>query len=200
LRSYGIYQLSDEKVKVDFRGNGGDSRKIALHVGDTIFVQPDNPNKLKHRGRKGIIKGFIRDDIGNVVMAKVQFMDTKRPGKVDLQDIVLKEAPVPEAMVEPHDLTKPRYLPEAVPDSLFTKSELSRRGLVPIYDKVAFVKYPEQRREYKLFSIEQVREQKRQESSLRFRSVTSKEEVLKRREHAIQVRKEQLNMHCTENS
>jgi hypothetical protein len=42
-----------------------------------------------------------------------------------------------------------RYLPEEVPDHLFTQNKLKRMGLVPTEEHVAFVVYPEQGREYK---------------------------------------------------
>lgn len=195
MNSYVIHELTDEKVKVEFKGHDGSRRKITLHVEDTIYVQPDNPNKLKHRGRQAVIKGFRKDELGNVIQAKVQFLDTKRPGRVDLMDIVLQKTPDPEVRIEQNDSSKPRYLPEDVPDSLFTKSELSQMGLVHLKDEVAYVSYPEQRREYKLYFIDHVRVQKKQKSSLILNVVDTIEEVLNRRKNAIKVRGEQLKMH-----
>ena len=46
-----------------------------------------------------------------------------------------------------------RYLPEDVPDNLFTKNKLNQMGLVPTQEHQAFVVYPEQKREYKLYNI-----------------------------------------------
>lgn len=56
---YVIHVLLDDKVKVKYDGQDGARRKITLHVEDTIFVQPDNPNKLKHRGRQAVIKASL---------------------------------------------------------------------------------------------------------------------------------------------
>jgi hypothetical protein len=186
---------------VEYRSHDGKRRKITLHVNDIIVVQPDNPNKLKHRGRQAVIKGFIENAYGQVIQTKVQFTDNKRPGRVDLEDIVLKALPEKESKVEQIDLSKTRYLPETVPDSLFTKAELSRMGLVPLHDEeVAYVRYPEQRREYKLFTIDQTREPKRQKSSLKYKSIDSIENVLTRRQSTMKVREEQLKLHPLGNS
>lgn len=122
---------------------------------------------------------------------KVQFMDTKRLGRVDLENIVLQETPEQEVRVEHYDLSKPRYLPETVPDSLFTKSELSRMGLVPLHDEVAYVRYPE--RDTNCFRLTRS-ETKEAVSSLLVNAVDSIEEVLKRRKNAIEVRNEQLRV------
>ncbi|NEW09515.1 hypothetical protein GK047_26625 [Paenibacillus sp. SYP-B3998] len=200
MRRYVIYVLTEDKVKVEYQGHDGARRKITFHVEDTVVVQSDNPNKLRHRGRQAVIKSFIGNDFGNVVKAKVQFTDNKRPGRVDLEDIVLKASPEQESKVEQVNLSKTRYLPETAPDSLFTKVELSRMGLVPLHDEVAYVRYPEQRREYKLFSIDETRESKRQKSSLLFKSVDSTEDVLTRRANAIKVRDEQFKLLPARNS
>ena len=42
-----------------------------------------------------------------------------------------------------------RFLPEEVPDHLFTQNKLNRMGLATTSEHVAYVSYPEQKREYK---------------------------------------------------
>jgi hypothetical protein len=85
-----------------------------------------------------------------------------------------------------------RYLPEEVPDHLFTKNRLSRMGLVPTQEHVAFVSYPEQKREYKLYDIVATRKPKRQNGlSLVIKDLTV-EQVLQERKHELEVRKNQF--------
>lgn len=57
-----------------------------------------------------------------------------------------------------------RYLPEEVPDNLFTRNELNYMGRVPIEIKFpdAIVSYEDQKREFNLYEIEKTREPKRQ--------------------------------------
>lgn len=54
-----------------------------------------------------------------------------------------------------------QYLPEEVPDHLFTQSRLSRMGLKPTAD-LAYVVYPEQKTKYKLFHIDETQQRKQQ--------------------------------------
>ncbi|MGZ0086844.1 hypothetical protein ACWNXI_15090 [Caldibacillus thermoamylovorans] len=86
-----------------------------------------------------------------------------------------------------------RYLPEEVPDHLFTQNKLKRMGLVPTEEHVAFVVYPEQGREYKLYDIQATRRPKRQKGfSLQIRDLTV-EQVLQERKRELEVRKVQLS-------
>lgn len=88
-----------------------------------------------------------------------------------------------------------RYLPEELPDHLFTQNKLSLLGLVPIGEYVAYVSYPEQRNEYKLFDINATRQQKKQKSSglLTRLGTLTVEDILKDRENEMKVRKSQLH-------
>lgn len=60
-------------------------RKVDLIEGNKYIVNPINKNKYKHRGRKIILQGIERDTYGAV--AKVKFLDTKRVGKVEIDDL-----------------------------------------------------------------------------------------------------------------
>lgn len=85
----------------------------------------------------------------------------------------------------------PRYLPQDVPDHLFTHNELKQMGLVPTQEFEAYVLYPEQKREYKLYNVNDARKSKRQSGISIIPKDYIVQEVLKRRKHAIEVREEQ---------
>nr|WP_304220249.1 hypothetical protein [Fredinandcohnia onubensis] len=55
-----------------------------------------------------------------------------------------------------------RYLPEEVPDNLFTRNELKYMGLIPIdpNEPEAWVNYTDRKKEYKLFHIDKTRKPK----------------------------------------
>ncbi|WP_420768594.1 hypothetical protein ACNR9V_01010 [Parageobacillus thermoglucosidasius] len=59
-----------------------------------------------------------------------------------------------------------RYLPEEVPNYLFTRNELKQMGLVPINEEEheAWVTYTDQKREYKLYHINKTRRPKPQKN------------------------------------
>ncbi|BAU28997.1 hypothetical protein DFP93_103155 [Aneurinibacillus soli] len=62
--------------------------RITLYIGGTYIVQPDNKLKLKHRHRLCTIQGFIGNEFSwEGIKAKVKFLDTKRPGRVDIGDL-----------------------------------------------------------------------------------------------------------------
>ncbi|UGB29959.1 hypothetical protein [Metabacillus sp. B2-18] len=85
-----------------------------------------------------------------------------------------------------------RYLPEEVPDYLFTQNKLNRMGLATTSEHVAYVYYPEQKREYKLFDINNTRKCKQQTGfSLVVKDMTV-EQVLKERRRELKLRKNQL--------
>lgn len=84
------------------------------------------------------------------------------------------------------------YLPEEVPGHLFTQSRLSRMGLAPTEGHVAFVLYPEQRRQYKLFNIDGTKKRKQQKGLSLVQKDATIEQILAEREHEMKVRKSQL--------
>ncbi|OAB41777.1 hypothetical protein PBAT_20545 [Paenibacillus antarcticus] len=85
-----------------------------------------------------------------------------------------------------------RYLPEEVPDHLFTQSRLSRMGLASTGEHVAFVLYPEQRQQYKLFDIDGTKKRKQQKGLSLVQKDATVEQILAERKHEIEVRKSQL--------
>ncbi|MFC0212454.1 hypothetical protein ACFFK0_08265 [Paenibacillus chartarius] len=84
------------------------------------------------------------------------------------------------------------YLPEEVPDHLFTQSRLSRMGLAPTAEHVAYVIYPEQRQQFKLFDIVATRKRKQQKGMSGMIKDLTVDEVLAERRREMEVRKSQL--------
>jgi hypothetical protein len=73
-----------------------------------------------------------------------------------------------------------RYAPKEVPDHLFTRNELSKMGLVQTGEHEAFVYYPDQKREFKLFNIEETRIPKKQSGFSLVMTDRTLEETLQR--------------------
>lgn len=84
------------------------------------------------------------------------------------------------------------FLPEEVPDHLFTQSRLSRMGLTPTADPVAYVVYPEQKTKYKLFDINGTRQRKQQKGLSLVQKDATVDQILAERRHEIEVRRMQL--------
>lgn len=74
-----------DKIFVTISNSEGVLRKVTLIPGETYNINPPNKQKLKHRDRKVIFKGLVSKD--GYVTARVQFLDTKRPGKVEIDDL-----------------------------------------------------------------------------------------------------------------
>lgn len=161
---YEIKIWNSNEVQVILRIDQKINRDLMIKVGETYWVQPDNPLKRKHRGKQCVVKGFIKDDLGTVEAAEVYLIGSKRSGKVEITDLVqeLKEEPLrpyPDKIVQGPE---PRYNRENVPDILFTDSELKQMGKVPIGEAEAFVVYADQKREFKLYNINATRDRKKQ--------------------------------------
>ena len=86
------------------------------------------------------------------------------------------------------------YLPEEVPDHLFTQSRLSRMGLAPTAEHVAYVAYPEQRQSFKLYDISGTKKRKPQKGLSGMIKDLTVDEVLAERKRELEVRKNQLGM------
>lgn len=70
-----------EKAKVSVYKDSEIIRKVDIKVGKELVVKPINKQKLKHRDRRVIITKFLEDKVA------VKFVDTKRNGKVDIEDL-----------------------------------------------------------------------------------------------------------------
>lgn len=69
-------------------GKAERTRVVRIEVGREFEVQPPNPQKLKHRGRRCTVVGWVFDDIGFLSAVSVKFADNGRRGRVDLEDLV----------------------------------------------------------------------------------------------------------------
>lgn len=196
MKSIEIRSISVNAVQVIVKNQSVTEKMLTICIGDQLVVQPINKLSTKNRGRKCIIINFIYDDLRHISKAKVKFLDTNRNGQVLISDLAAEYDtdaipsiplhPIPEPVS-----TLPRYLPQDVPDHLFTQKELKFMGLVPEKEMEAFVFYPEQKREYKLFSLNGTRKQKQQSGMSLIPKKYTLEDVLNRRRHAIDVRKDQ---------
>lgn len=76
-----------EKADVNVRINSkNETRKYTVSIGSEYIVKPINPLKKKHRDRHVIVRKIL--DTHNGVIAQVQFKDTKRIGRVDIDELV----------------------------------------------------------------------------------------------------------------
>lgn len=60
---------------------------VKIELGKEYVVRPLNALKKKHRDRRCIVIGFIQDDTGVPVDARVKFLDTNRTGRVSVRDL-----------------------------------------------------------------------------------------------------------------
>jgi hypothetical protein len=61
---------------------------VKIELGKEYMIQPLNSLKKKHRGRRCIVIGFIQNEAGVPIDARVKFMDTNRTGRVSVRDLV----------------------------------------------------------------------------------------------------------------
>jgi len=187
MRSYEFRMISRNEVEVVVKQHAAVVRSLSIKVGDTYWVQPDNPSKKKHRGRQCIVKSFRTNDLGHVTEAVVTFLDNQNSGRVDLEDLVIEYS---SEVITAANMDVPRYKPQDVPDDLFTRSELKLMGRVELQPERGFVTYPEKHQEFPLFAIHETRTRKKQATSLQ--TYFTVEDVLEKRRNAIAVRKQQM--------
>lgn len=80
-----IKEFKHKSVLTIIGNNGELIRKIDLIPGNKYIVNPLNPNKLKNRDRKVILMKIENDN--RYLYGKVKYLDTSRPGKVDISDL-----------------------------------------------------------------------------------------------------------------
>ncbi|PEZ76222.1 hypothetical protein [Bacillus sp. AFS017274] len=83
MQTISIKEIKHKSVLSITGGNGKIIRKIDLIIGNKYIVNPLNPNKLKNRDRKVILVSIENDKI----YVKVNYLDTSRPGKVEISDL-----------------------------------------------------------------------------------------------------------------
>ncbi len=81
-----VKRLGSNKVRVVQYRNGHVEKMLTISEGDELVVQPDNPLKKKHRGRTCKVVRFEKT-YESRLQAIVLFHDTKRQGKVDIEDL-----------------------------------------------------------------------------------------------------------------
>lgn len=67
-------------------------RQVEVKTGEKYIIQPNNPRKLKNRGRHCLVLDFVPisdSDPDGYMVAKVRFLDNNRIGKADLADLIL---------------------------------------------------------------------------------------------------------------
>ncbi|MFL1672577.1 hypothetical protein [Paenibacillus dendritiformis] len=68
--------------------NGEVVSQVDLHIDGNYLVEPENPKKLKHRGRHCTILEFELDKIKSLTeRCKVRFHDNNRIGMVNFTDL-----------------------------------------------------------------------------------------------------------------
>lgn len=65
-------------------------RNLTLKIGKEYIVTPLNPRKMKNRGRRVLIRDFIRDQRGDVAV-RVKYLDNNKAGKAAAHDLAVIE-------------------------------------------------------------------------------------------------------------
>lgn len=88
----------------------------------------------------------------------------------------------------------PHYLPEFIPDNLFTRNGLRKMRRKTKENHVGFVYYPEQKRKYKLYDVNKSYKfvPKTDNPLTVYEKVYTLEEMLERRKNEIELRAKQL--------
>lgn len=84
MRIYDVKKY-DNKVTLTCTENGNVIKMITINIGDRLKVEPQNPLKLKHRGRICKINGFTTT---SPTKAKVTFEDNNAHGRVNIEDLI----------------------------------------------------------------------------------------------------------------
>jgi hypothetical protein len=83
-----IVMHREDRIEVTMMVNDDVVRKVIVKPGEEYIINPVNARRTKHRDRKVIFKGMDKDRFDKYEpRAKIQFLDTKRMGKVDIGDL-----------------------------------------------------------------------------------------------------------------
>jgi hypothetical protein len=74
-----------DKVLVEVISNGKSVRNVVIYVGEKYIVNPLPTHKTKHK-QKIVVVNKVSRAIDRIV-AEVTFLDTMRPGKIDIEDL-----------------------------------------------------------------------------------------------------------------
>ena len=81
-RTVTVHLLDEKTIWGGYRREDLDER-FNIHPGEECIIKPVNVNKKKHRDRRCIVTGKSRRDL-----VQVKFIDTKKLGYIDVQDLV----------------------------------------------------------------------------------------------------------------
>ncbi|MHA7582060.1 hypothetical protein ACX12E_16965 [Paenibacillus vandeheii] len=87
IKSYSEESGKPLKCTIKALHKGELVRKVTLEYGGIYKVVPDNPNKLKHRDKVGMLVGFKVDRLNNPLKVRIKFDETGRIGYVELEDL-----------------------------------------------------------------------------------------------------------------
>lgn len=87
VKSYEVVEGVVVKCSVNAFKNGELLRKVRLERGKSYIIVPDNPRKMKHRNRVGVLLGFRNNEYGDVYQARIKFDRTGKVGFVDIEDL-----------------------------------------------------------------------------------------------------------------
>jgi hypothetical protein len=76
--------VAPEVITCGFREK---ERRVTAVIGAEYEIDPLNPQKKKHRGRRCVVLDFVRDDRGQAYKVVVRFLDNNRRGRVDIDDL-----------------------------------------------------------------------------------------------------------------
>lgn len=86
------YETDSYANRVELILRVGPKRELArtetIKLGKTYKIEPDNPQRLKNRGRTCKVIDFIRDDLMCIQEAKVTFLDDNKTGVVDIRELI----------------------------------------------------------------------------------------------------------------
>ena len=181
MKHYEAVEINLNKIRIKYQYQEI-VRVTYIEIGNTYWVHPDNPLKLKHRGKQCVVTNFYRNDLGQAIDASVRFLTDNRKGRVDLNDLVDDESEhAVKPLCEKYNDTK-QYSPDKVPDYLFTKNELKRMGRVPIKEHAtASVYYSDQNRSFPLFDLQVTRETRQQKGLSLVNKEMTPEDIISRR-------------------
>lgn len=73
-------------MKVQIINAGKVVRNLTLKIGEEYVVSPLNPQKMKNRGRRVLIRDFNTNQRGDAEV-RVKYLDTNKAGKAFAEDL-----------------------------------------------------------------------------------------------------------------
>lgn len=80
-----IFKQLKDKTILTIKKDNEVLRKVEFIIGNQYIINPINKNRKRNVGRTVTLQG-IESDRG-AVYGKVKYLDTKRPGKIELDDL-----------------------------------------------------------------------------------------------------------------